>query len=123
MKIKEIETVLGAEIVTGDDLTDTEIQTAFASDLMSDVLTYVEGKSVLLTGLLNPQVIRTAEMLDILAVVFVRGKLPSQEIINMAKKNNIAILTTPLTLFTASGKLYGNGLRGVPIKGDDINGQ
>jgi hypothetical protein len=79
---------------------------------MSDVLTFVKEQTVLLTGLNNPQVIRTAEMLDVSCIVFVRGKKPTQDIINMALERDIVLLSTDNTLFEACGKLYEGGLRG-----------
>ncbi|NLA84039.1 MAG: hypothetical protein GX854_05830 [Clostridiales bacterium] len=88
-----------------------KVTTAFGSDLMSDVLAFVKEGTLLLTGLTNHQVIRTAELLDVSAVVFVRGKLPGQDIIDMAIKHSIVLLATEDTLFTACGKLYEAGLR------------
>lgn len=119
MKIREIQQILEGEILTTPNLLDVEIEGAFASDLMSDVLAYVKGKSVLLTGLNNPQVIRTAEMLDILVIIFVRGKKPSQDLITMAEENGIAIISTCYSLYTACGKLYSHGLMGVKIGRDE----
>lgn len=78
MTIREVVKLLDAEILCGKDRLDTEIHTACGSDMMSDVLAYVKDQSVLLTGLLNPQVVRTAEMMDMLCIVFVRGKRPEQ---------------------------------------------
>jgi hypothetical protein len=75
-------------------------------------LTFVKEQTVLLTGLNNPQVIRTAEMLDVSCIVFVRGKKPTQDIINMALERDIVLLSTDNTLFEACGKLYEGGLRG-----------
>lgn len=115
MKILEIKRILDAEVLCGDHLLENEISYAFGSDLMSDVLAFVNGKTVLLTGLINQQVIRTAEMADLNAIVFVRGKKPEPEIIELAVENNIVLLLTRDTMYTASGKLYGNGLEGVKI--------
>jgi len=119
MNIGDIKEYLAAEFLCGEDQADGEILSAFGSDLMSDVLAFVREKTVLLTGLTNPHVIRTAEMLDLSLIVFVRGKYPSDEILKMAKERDIAILRTDMTLFDASGILYTHGLRG----GGDKNGQ
>lgn len=118
MKLKEIKEVLNAEVLIGKEFLHREVNAAFGSDLMSDVLAFVNEGTALLTGLTNPQVIRTAEMIDLFVIVFVRGKVPNDEILKMAQKNNITILTTGYTLYTACGKLYEKGLRGVTIKGE-----
>lgn len=115
MKLSEIMTVLDASVLTGENdenLTTCEINTACGCDLMSDVLAFVKDQSLLLTGLINSQAIRTAEMMDIVAVCFVRGKKPTDDVIELAKSKNIAILTTEHPLYTACGKLYEKGLGG-----------
>lgn len=115
MKINQIRELLCAEVLCGEHLLENDISYAFGSDLMSDVLAYVKGKTVLLTGLNNNQVIRTAEMADVDVVIFVRGKRPDQDLISLAAENNIALLITKDTMYTASGKLYCNGLMGIQI--------
>lgn len=112
MKVGDLVDVLGAELIVGEDLLENEIESACGSDLMSDVLAFVKEKTVLLTGLTNPHVIRTAEMLDLLVIVFVRGKIPGDEIVEMARERKIAILNTDLSLYSACGRLYQMGLRG-----------
>ena len=112
MKIKEVVTLLNAEILCGEDRLYTEIHTACGSDMMSDVLAYVKDQSVLLTGLLNPQVVRTAEMMDMLCIVFVRGKRPEQSVIDLAREKGIVLLSTEMRLFVACGILYTHGLGG-----------
>ncbi|HHU62629.1 MAG TPA: hypothetical protein GXZ32_00220 [Clostridiales bacterium] len=112
MKLRQIIEILDGQLICGSQLLDTEIKSACGSDLMSDVLLFVKKNSILLTGLTHPQVIRTAEMLDVKAIVLVRGKRPSPMLIQMARENNIAIVTTDYTLYTACGKLYVNGLSG-----------
>lgn len=115
MKLSEIMAVLDAEILTGEteaDMENCNINTACGCDLMSDVLAFVKDQSLLLTGLINSQVIRTAEMMDIVAVCFVRGKKPADDVIELAKSKNIAILTTKQPLYSACGKLYEKGLGG-----------
>ena len=98
MKIREILRVLDARLVWGEPLLEEEVATACASDMMSDVL-------------VNPQVLRTADMLDIRCVVFVRGKQPNQEIVDLAREYDVAILSSGWTLYEASGKLYESGLK------------
>lgn len=112
MKIGMIKDLLEAEVISGADMLDTEVHSACGSDMMSDVLAYVKDQAVLLTGLVNSQVIRTAEMMDMLCLVFVRGKRPTQEMIDLAAESGIAILATDMRLYEACGKLYMNGLVG-----------
>lgn len=88
------------------------MHTACGSDMMSDVLAYVKDQSALITGLTNPQVVRTAEMMDMICIIFVRGKHADDTIVNLAAQRNIAILQTPYSMFTACGMLYQHGLRG-----------
>src|SRR5690606_25682204 len=104
--------ILDAEILTGEENLDMEIKSACGADLMSDVMAYVKENVVLLTGLVNPQVIRTAEMMDISVVVFVRGKSPEKNIISLAEEAGMTILTTKHPMFIACGKLYSKGLQG-----------
>ena len=117
MNIKKIKEVLDAEVITDFSDENTDIKYGFASDLMSDALALVKGDSLLITGLNNSQVIRTAEMLDMSTVLFVRGKKPCQEVINLALENRITILATKYTMFTACGILAINGMEG--IEADD----
>ena len=112
MKISEIKDLLGAEVLCGSENLGTEIHTACGSDMMSDVLAYVKDQAVLLTGLVNAQVIRTAEMMDMKCIVFVRSKRPSQDMLDLAKESGIAVLTTPKRMYEACGILYSNGLKG-----------
>ena len=115
MKICDIKEILCAEVLCGEKNMNNEVAYAFGSDLMSDVLAYVKGKTLLLTGLTNQQVVRTAEMADLSAIVFVRGKRPDEEIVQLAVENEIVLLSTRDSMYTASGKLYSNGLQGVSI--------
>lgn len=112
MTIRDIITILKAEVLCEGESLDAEIHTACGSDMMSDVLAFVKEQSVLLTGLVNSQVVRTAEMMDMLCIVFVRGKRPDEQILELARQRGIAVLTSSCTLFTACGLLYKNGLRG-----------
>ena len=111
MKIGEIMKILDAQLICGEDLLDIDVKTACSSDMMSDVLAFSKEHTILLTGLTNPQVLRTADMLDIRCVVFVRGKQPNQELIELAKEYEVVVLSTKMTLYIASGTLYMSGLR------------
>ncbi len=110
MKLSDVKKILDAKVLTGEEFLDKEVNSAWSCDLMSDVLAFVKDKTLLLTGLINPQVIRTAEMMDIDTIVFVRGKMPDDSIIGMAKMKDMTIMTTEHPLFIASGLLYSNGL-------------
>ena len=111
MTVQDVQKILNAEVVCGTDFS-KEVHTACGSDMMSDVLAFVKDQSVLLTGLVNPQVIRTAEMMDMICVVFVRGKEPSEEMIRLAKERGIVLMKTGYRMFTACGRLYAGGLGG-----------
>ena len=111
MIVKDIIDILDGEIICEGDL-NQEIKTACGSDMMSDVLAFVKDQSVLLTGLMNPQVVRTAEMMDMACIVFVRGKVPDQSIIDLAESRDITLIKTRYRMFTACGKLYAGGLSG-----------
>jgi len=114
MKLREIVEIVEGTPVFETDL-DLEIGCGAAADLMSDVLALVEPGAVLLTGLCNPQVVRTAEMADITAIVFVRGKQPMPETIALAKEKGIPLVTTALPMFEACGRLHQAGLRSCDI--------
>lgn len=113
MKIKEISEILNAEILTGLNNGEKDIQYGFASDLMSDVLAYANSESLLVTGLNNAQVIRTAEMMDISTVLLVRGKKPCKEILELAQENSVTVLATNYTMFKTCGLLVVNGMKGI----------
>lgn len=117
MKIIEIAEVLNAEILTDFSNENTDIICGFASDLMSDVLAYANSESLLITGLNNQQVIRTAEMMDMTTVLFVRGKRPCKEILDLAAENSVTVLATNYTMFKTCGLLVLNGMKG--IESDD----
>lgn len=110
MKLNTVKELLSAEVVAVENELDNEVRSAFGCDLMSDVLAFVDEQALLLTGLVNPQVVRTAAMMDMKAIVFVRGKGPTEEIIELAEDAGIVIMKTAMTLYTACGKLYSNGL-------------
>ncbi len=112
MTINTIKDLLGAEVLCGNESLGKDVHSACGSDMMSDVLAYVKDQAVLLTGLVNAQVIRTAEMMDMLCIVFVRSKKPSQDMLDLADECGIAVMTTPLRMYDACGILYSNGLIG-----------
>ncbi len=112
MKISEIKDLLGAEVLCGSENLGIEIHTACGSDMMSDVLAYVKDQAVLLTGLVNAQVIRTAEMMDMKCIVFVRSKRPSQDMVDLAEESGMVVMTTPRRMYEACGILYSSGLKG-----------
>ncbi|HWQ05939.1 MAG: DRTGG domain-containing protein [Clostridiaceae bacterium] len=110
MKLRQIAELLGAEVLCGEKLLDEEAQSACGSDMMSDVLAYVKDQAVLITGLVNPQVVRTAMMMDMRCVVFVRGKRPTPDMLVLADENHIAVLVSSYRMYEACGKLYASGL-------------
>ena len=112
MKMTEIISLLDARLLCGAVEDDYEFDSSFASDMMSDVLAYGQGQALLLTGLLNQQVIRTAEMMDIVCIVFVRGKEPDEAMLELAQQRGIPLLSTKHRMFTACGLLYTHGLSG-----------
>ena len=115
MTIQDMADVLHAQVLIGGDKLDTPVYTACCSDLMSDVLAFVDEKTVLITGLTNPHVIRTSEMLDLKCQIFARGKMPTGNILDAADELGLVVLHTKMTAFTACGLLYEAGLRGVPV--------
>lgn len=112
MRLYEVKEILDAQVLCGENRLDQEIGSACGSDFMSDVLAYVKDQALLLTGMVNPQVIRTAEMMDIKCIVFVRGKVPDENIIELARDRNIVVMTSQKRMYPACGLLYTNGLAG-----------
>jgi hypothetical protein len=113
MIVRDIAGLIQGNIVCCAESESTEIEFAFASDLMSDVLTIEKDKLVLITGLSNLQVIRTSEMSDISCVIFARAKKVNNEIIALATEMNIALIESPYSVFRISGLLYEAGLKPV----------
>lgn len=111
MNILDVQKALEAEMTEGTEKDSIEIQCACGADLMSDVMAFVKDQVLLMTGLINIQVIRTALLMDIQAICFVRGKKPNDEMIALAIENGITLMTTRLPLFLACGKLYEAGVR------------
>lgn len=120
MTIREIARILDARWLCCEEGADQEIRFAFASDMMSDVLAHVGEDTLLLTGLINSQSVRTAEMLDIPCLVFVRGKLPHQDTLQRAELIGLPMLVTSCSLYEACGRLYAAGLSACVLK--DYNG-
>ncbi len=116
MKIITIKELLDAEVLCCDELLNSHVYSACGCDLMSDVLAYVKDQAVLLTGLVNPQVIRTAEMMDMKCIVFVRSKTPTTEMLELARDASIVIMRSGKRLYEACGLLYSNGLVGNKVK-------
>jgi hypothetical protein len=115
MKISEIRDLLDAEVLCCEEYLDHDVYSACGSDMMSDVLMYVKDQAVLLTGLTNPQVIRTAEMMDMVCIVFVRDKMPTDIMVSMAEDDGMVVMTTDKRMYEACGTLYANGLIGKAI--------
>ena len=111
MTVAEAVKLVDGEFFNGKDKADMELYSACGADLMSDVMAFVKEKVLLLTGLVNPQVIRTASLLDIHVIIFVRGKAPSRDMIDMAEEADIILGGTKHPLFISCGKLYEAGLR------------
>ncbi|MBQ4136357.1 MAG: hypothetical protein IJD73_04745 [Clostridia bacterium] len=112
MKISKIKELLNADILCGEELAEGEVNSACGCDMMSDVLAFVKDQAVLLTGLCNPQVVRTAMMMDMRCIVFVRGKKPTEDVVDLAANAGIVIMTTDERMYVACGLLYTNGLLG-----------
>ena len=111
MTVAEAVALLEGQFFNGENRADMEISSACGADLMSDVMAFVKDKVLLLTGLVNPQVIRTATLLDIHVIIFVRGKAPSRDMIEMAEEADIILCGTKHPLFISCGKLYEAGLK------------
>ncbi len=116
MKLAQVRNVLDAEVLCGMEWLDREAKSACGSDLMSDVLAFTKEQALLLTGLTNIQVIRTAEMSDLVGILFVRGKRPGPEVVEMAKNMGIPLLSTQRQMYEACGMLYKDGLAGCSLK-------
>ena len=118
MRLSDIKRILNATVLWGEDRLEREVMSACGSDFMSDVLAFVKNQALLLTGLVNPQVVRTADMVEMKCIVFVRGKVPSQEIVDLARERDIVVMTCAKRMYEACGLLYSKGLRG-NCDGDD----
>ena len=112
MVLRKVKEILEAELLTSTDGLDVEIKMACGADLMSDVLAFSKSESLLLTGLTNPQVIHTAEIAEIKAVCFVRGKRPPAETVELAQDKGIPLLCTSLPMYESCGRLYSHNVPG-----------
>ena len=110
MKISEIRDYLGAEVLCGGENLEHEVISACCSDMMSDVLAFVKDQGVLITGLINSQVIRTANMMDMHCIVFVRSKKPTEDMVELAEECGIVLMSSCLRAYVACGKLWQAGL-------------
>jgi len=115
MKLDQVKEVLNANVYTDVPFGDIEINAACGADLMSDALAFGENKGLLLTGLNNPQSIRTAEMMDISCVMIVRGKEPDEALVTLANEKDIVVMKTDYSMYSACGRLYQAGLPGGDI--------
>lgn len=113
MKISTIKDLLQADVLCCDENLGKHVYSACGSDMMSDVLAFVKDQAVLLTGLVNPQVVKTAEMMDMVCIVFVRSKQPSDEILRLAEESGIVVMSCSKRMYDACGILYKNGLVGI----------
>ena len=112
MNLGDIRDILDAEVLVGNECMDIEVKGAFAADLLSDVLAFAREGTLLITGTTNPQVIRTAEMLELIGIVFARGKKPDKEAVNLAQIKKVPLLSTRYIMFETCGRLFKSGLVG-----------
>lgn len=110
MKVEAVRDLLDAKVLCGAELLSTEVYSACGSDMMSDVLAFVKDQGILLTGLVNAQTVRTAMMMDMKCIVFVRGKKPDDVVVSLAEDNGIIVMCTDYRMYTACGLLYNAGL-------------
>ena len=110
MKLREVLEIIDGKVISENVDLDIEVQMGCGADLMSDVLAFTHEGTLLMSGLTNPQIVRTAEMAGIKAIVFVRGKIPPQETIALAKEKGIPLLASKYTMFETCGRLYQAGL-------------
>ncbi len=118
MKLEQVKELLKATVWTGEEHLDEDVCVACGCDLMSDVLRYAKEDGILLTGLVNKQVINTADMANMHSIIFVRNKKPTPELLEMAEEIDMLIMTTDYPLFESCGILYHNGLKGAEPKNE-----
>jgi len=116
MKLSRVQELLEAVVLSGESHLDDEVLTGFGCDLMSDVLCFAREDAVLLTGLVNKQVLNTVDMANMNSIVFVRNKMPCEDVIKMAQEMNLLVMSTKYILFEACGMLYANGLKGAHLR-------
>lgn len=115
MTLKDIAVLLEGEVLGAEEGLDVEVPCAFASDLISDILMCTKEPTLLLTGLTNNQVVRLSDMIDLVGIIFVRGKRPLQDVIEMAVERKLPIISTKMTMYRSSGILFNAGLRSCKI--------
>ncbi|MBN1789532.1 MAG: hypothetical protein JW830_03475 [Bacteroidales bacterium] len=111
MKIAEIVSIANGKVICGEEQLNTDLTHAFSSDLLSDVLTINRTGILLITGVANLQTIRTAEMAEVSCILLVRNKRANQEMIDLARDNSLVIIESPISMFSASGRLYQHGIQ------------
>jgi predicted transcriptional regulator len=116
MTLNELVKLIYGRVLTDNGNLNVEVEGGCGADLMSDVLASIQPNAVLLTGLCNPQVVRTAQMADVAAIVFVRGKVPTQDIIDLANDEQIPLITAPYGMFELCGRLYKAGLPSLEMR-------
>jgi predicted transcriptional regulator len=112
MKLETVRKILNCQVIAGGDRLDEDVGVGCGADLMSDVLAFIKPDALLLTGLTNVQSIRTAEIAEVKAIVYVRGKRPDKEAMDLAKERGMVLLSTDLPMYESCGRLYASGLRG-----------
>jgi predicted transcriptional regulator len=112
MKLKDVQKILDAELLCGEDCLEREVRASFACDLISEMLLYVTPHSLLITSLMNAHVVHTAQVMDASGVIFVGGKKPDKTVIKNARMNGVPLLSTPHLIFECCGRLFLNGIRG-----------
>ena len=112
MKLAEIRDILRCDVLAGDDDLSTEVDTVVASDGMSEILAFARPGALMITGLTNVQSVRTADIANVRAIVYIRGKRPDEKAVKLARDSNIPILATSLGMFDACGILREQGLKG-----------
>ena len=111
MRLCDVAVAIDGAILVGEDQPDLLIDRAFAADLLSDVLALTDERTTLVTGMINPQVMRVAEILNITAIIFVRGKVPPASLVEYAVELGIPLITTKKTMFETCGVMYSHGVR------------
>ncbi|HOF57057.1 MAG TPA: DRTGG domain-containing protein [Syntrophorhabdaceae bacterium] len=112
MTLSEIKNILDAEVLCGEHLLGRKVKTAFACDLISEMLALANSNTLIITSLVNPHVIHTAEIMDAVGVIFVGGKKLTEDTIKKLDHGNIPVLSTPFVMFNACGMLFSNGIMG-----------
>lgn len=113
MRVATIKEILECEVLAGAEQLDLEVESCLSADMMSDVLAFAQPGALLVTGLTNSQSVRTAEIADAVAIVFLRGKRPNGSVLTLAEESSIPVLATPLGMFEVCGRLHAAGMRGI----------